>query len=235
MSRTKFENINPLDVHDNMSTNAFACRAVSSYWCQRFGVNVRSSCESKESMFPNAALCRAHDVAKCQAHPFCRSTTARRMCVKMPLRRQLGLAPARGSFRREKGRSTLHNFCRLGLAPARQPTRERNRETLRNYGGGNFFVRNRRGPAPYTRCSAMHRSKLDIRVRMLEPAASRSAPDQMVRLAWARRLRRLTPLPLPILRGLRQRAPARCAWRGALPGRRGFRHGIAELGDAVGT
>ena len=62
----------------------------------------------------------------------------------------------------------------------------------------------------------MQRSKFDIRRcgrrswRQRQPA-----PAQAARLAWARRLRRLTPLPWPSPRGLRERAPARCAWRRA--------------------
>ena len=54
--------------------------------------------------------------------------------------------------------------------------------------------------APYTRRSAIHRSKLS-EVRMPE-LACQSAPAQAVlaRQAWARRLRRLTPLPWPIPR-----------------------------------
>ena len=45
-----------------------------------------------------------------------------------------------------------------------------------------------------------------------EPVACQSG------LAWARRPRRLTPLPWPSPRGLRERAPARCAWRRARHG-----------------
>ena len=48
-------------------------------------------------------------------------------------------------------------------------------------------------------------------VQTPELAACQSAPAQAARLAWARRLRRLTPLPWPSPRGLRERAPARCA------------------------
>ena len=56
---------------------------------------------------------------------------------------------------------------------------------------------------------------------MAEPVACHSAPAQAARLAWARRPRRLTPLPWPSPRGLRERAPARCAWRRAHRG-----HGV---------
>ena len=46
-------------------------------------------------------------------------------------------------------------------------------------------------------------------VRMSQLVARQSAPARVVRLAWARRLRRLTPLPWPSPRGLPERAPAR--------------------------
>ena len=48
---------------------------------------------------------------------------------------------------------------------------------------------------------------------MPELVACQSAPAQAVRLAWARRLRRLTPLPWPIPPGLRERALARSVSR----------------------
>ena len=48
-------------------------------------------------------------------------------------------------------------------------------------------------------------------VRTPELAARQPSQAQAARLAWARRPRRLTPLPLPSPRGLRERAPARCA------------------------
>ena len=52
-------------------------------------------------------------------------------------------------------------------------------------------------------------------VQTPELPACQSAPAHAARLAWARRLRRLTlvPLPWPSPRGLRKRA--RCAWRRA--------------------
>ena len=58
-------------------------------------------------------------------------------------------------------------------------------------------------------------------MRMPELAACQSAQVQAVltRQAWALRLRRLTPLPILILQGLRGRAPARSAWRRAHRGR----------------
>ena len=62
------------------------------------------------------------------------------------------------------------------------------------------------------RCSAPGST---CEVRMPERVACQSAPAQAARLAWARRPHRLTPLPWPIPRGLRERAPARCAWRRA--------------------
>ena len=46
-------------------------------------------------------------------------------------------------------------------------------------------------------------------VRTPEVAACQSSQAQAARLAWARRPRRLTPLPWPSPRGLRKRAPAR--------------------------
>ena len=67
------------------------------------------------------------------------------------------------------------------------------------------------------RCSAPSSTS---EVQTPELAACQSAPAQAVRLAWARRLRRLSPLPWPIPLSLRERAPARCAWRRALRGRR---------------
>ena len=68
-------------------------------------------------------------------------------------------------------------------------------------------------------------------VQTPEPVACQSAPAQAARLARARRPRRLTPLPWPSPRGLRERAPARCAWRKC----RGLCDGFFEVGIAVGT
>ena len=58
-------------------------------------------------------------------------------------------------------------------------------------------VETQRGPAPYTKRNAMQRSKFDIgRADAGAGGMScQSAPGQVARLAWARRLRRLTPLP----------------------------------------
>ena len=50
-------------------------------------------------------------------------------------------------------------------------------------------------------------------VQTAELAACQSAPAHAARLAWARRPRRLTPLPWPCPQDLLERAPARCAWR----------------------
>ena len=68
-------------------------------------------------------------------------------------------------------------------------------------------------------------------MQTLELAACQSAPAQAARLAWARRPRRLTPLPWPIPRGLRS------GLRLDVLGEelivcvecRGLRHGLAEL------
>ena len=54
------------------------------------------------------------------------------------------------------------------------------------------------------RCSA---SSWTSGVQTPEPVACQSG------LAWARRPRRLMPLPRPSPQGLLERAPARCAWR----------------------
>ena len=66
-------------------------------------------------------------------------------------------------------------------------------------------------------------------VQTPEPAACQSG------LAWARRPRRLTPLPWLSPQGLRERALARCAWRRAHRGVecRGLCDGLAELGVAA--
>ena len=55
-------------------------------------------------------------------------------------------------------------------------------------------------------------------VRTPELAACQSSQAQAARLAWARRPRRLTPLPWPSPRGLRERVPPRCAWQRARRG-----------------
>ena len=75
-------------------------------------------------------------------------------------------------------------------------------------------------------------------VQTPELAACQSAPAQAARLAWARRPRRLSPLPWPSPLGLRERAPARCAWRKAHHGRgapAASADGFFEVGIAVGT
>ena len=62
------------------------------------------------------------------------------------------------------------------------------------------------------RCSAPNWS---WEVQTPELAACQSTPAQAARLAWARRPRRMSPLPWPSPRGPRERAPVRCAWRRA--------------------
>ena len=89
------------------------------------------------------------------------------------------------------------------------------------------------------RCSAPNSTS---EVQTPELAACQSAPAQAARLAWTRRLRHLSPLPWPIPRCLRERAPARCAWRRAHRGRgvprplrrpRGTRRCCLRASDAI--
>ena len=118
-----------------------------------------------------------------------------------------------------------------GPGHTRQPTRETTESDAEMrckwhfFGGVNAVWHHIPGAV---RCTAPSRTS---GVRMLR--SWWQAPAPVTRLAWARRLRRLTPLPWPIRRGLRERALARsvsrtCARRGVQLV--GLFNGLAEFG-----